>query len=193
MSGKNILKESFVKVRGFVFGFVLSVVLVAGAVFAAGGAQNMQNKWDAFWHGTSWIQAGKVVESEKIAENFEWLKQQVDDLQSQVDNFEPPANYTLIGNSYYISPEKSAKTFLDAVKACDADGAEICSIAQWARACMKLSGSDSSWSNGWEWIADGGDSGYMKVVQDYGTATKCSYMADSSVASSRNFRCCISK
>ncbi len=80
MSGKNILKESFVKVKGFVFGFVLSVVLVAGAVFAAGGAQNMQNKWDAFWHGTSWIQAGKVVESERIAENFEYLKREVDDI-----------------------------------------------------------------------------------------------------------------
>ncbi len=48
----------------------------------------MQNKWDAFWHGTSWIQAGKVVESERIAENFEWLKQQVDDLQSQIDSIQ---------------------------------------------------------------------------------------------------------
>ncbi len=86
MSGKSKLKESFVKVRGFVFGFVLSVVLVAGAVFAAGGAQNIQNKWNAFWHGTDWIDAGKIIRAKEIAENFEWLKQQVDDLQSQINN-----------------------------------------------------------------------------------------------------------
>ena len=53
--------------KGFVFGFILSVALVGGVVYA----------WNAIWHGTDWIQAGKVIESEKVAENFEWLYKRI--------------------------------------------------------------------------------------------------------------------
>ncbi len=64
---KNIMSDDkyFYKLKGFVSGFALSLMLVAGVVYA----------WNAVWHGTDWIQTGEIIKSKEIAENFEYLYQ----------------------------------------------------------------------------------------------------------------------
>ena len=52
---------------GFVLGASLGLMLVASIVFA----------WNAVWHGTDFIQTGKVIPAKEIAENFEYLKQEI--------------------------------------------------------------------------------------------------------------------
>ncbi len=50
------------------------VALVLGAVLAASVAYS----WDAVWHGTDWMVAGETIRAQEVAENFEYLKEQMD-------------------------------------------------------------------------------------------------------------------
>ncbi len=36
--------------------------------------------WDAVWHGTDWIYSGQIIESKRIAENFEYLYNELEQL-----------------------------------------------------------------------------------------------------------------
>ena len=80
MNEKNSFKSSFVsklkEVKFWVFSFFLGLALATGISFA----------WNAVWHGTNWIQSGKIITPREIAENMEYLKQQVDSLQTQINN-----------------------------------------------------------------------------------------------------------
>ncbi len=34
--------------------------------------------WNAVWHGTDWIKSGGSISAKKVAENFEYLKSEID-------------------------------------------------------------------------------------------------------------------
>ena len=36
------------------------------------------------WHGTDWIKDGGVIRAKEVAENFEYLKKRIDDLESKI-------------------------------------------------------------------------------------------------------------
>ncbi len=58
----------FVKIsKKFFLSLLFGLGLAAGFSFA----------WNAVWHGTDWIQSGAMIESKKIAENFEYLYSRV--------------------------------------------------------------------------------------------------------------------
>ena len=40
----------------------------------------VQNSWKPVWRGTDWIQSGRIISAKNIAENFEYLKREVDAL-----------------------------------------------------------------------------------------------------------------
>ncbi len=63
MKKLKIAKFAKEKFKVYLTATLLAVALIAGGTYA----------WNAVWHGTDWIQAGKIVESENIAENFEYL------------------------------------------------------------------------------------------------------------------------
>ncbi len=61
---------------------ILSLSLLFGLTLAAG----FSFAWNAVWHGTRWIQSGKIIGPREIAENFEYLKQELDNLKTVVNN-----------------------------------------------------------------------------------------------------------
>ncbi len=46
---------------------------------------NIAYSWRAVWHGTDWIGTGETISSMEVAENFEYLKKRIDELQSEID------------------------------------------------------------------------------------------------------------
>ncbi len=59
----------------YIFGLVAGLVFASGLVYA----------WNAMWHGTAWIKAGTSIESRQIAENFEYLYRQIENLKTQLN------------------------------------------------------------------------------------------------------------
>ena len=74
MKKLKIAKFTKEKVKVYLTATLLAVALIAGGTYA----------WNAVWHGTNWIQAGKVIESEKVAENFEYLRDKIDQISKTV-------------------------------------------------------------------------------------------------------------
>ncbi len=74
-------KRNYNKIRILSLSLLLGLTLAAGFSFA----------WNATWHGTRWIQSGKIIGPREIAENFEYLKQELDNLKAAVNNL-PGAN-----------------------------------------------------------------------------------------------------
>ena len=72
----------FKKIKFWTFSFFLGLTLAAGVSFA----------WNAVWHGTDWVQSKKVVTPREIAENLEYLRQQINKLQVQVNNLSSSTN-----------------------------------------------------------------------------------------------------
>jgi len=64
------------KFKVYLTATLLAVALVAGGTYA----------WNAVWHGTNWVEPGKVISAREIAENFEYLKQEVDGLREIINN-----------------------------------------------------------------------------------------------------------
>jgi hypothetical protein len=52
-----------------VLSFVIGIIATTGVMTYA---------WSSTWNGTSWITNGGVIDTQKIAENFEYLKQKAD-------------------------------------------------------------------------------------------------------------------
>ena len=67
---------------------LVSVILTGGLTFA----------WNAVWHGTSWIQSGRVITPRELAEYIEYLKQKLDALQIQVNSISSSTSSSTINN-----------------------------------------------------------------------------------------------
>ena len=74
----------FIKNKLIINPFKYLAVFVAGLAFSAG----LVFAWNAVWHGTDWIQSGAVVDAQKVGENFEYLKKQIEDLNTRLNNIE---------------------------------------------------------------------------------------------------------
>ncbi len=62
------MKKAPSKLNKSIFiGLLIGIIFATGFTFA----------WNAVWHGTDWIQSGAMIESKKIAENFEYLYSRV--------------------------------------------------------------------------------------------------------------------
>ncbi len=59
------MKINFKTFRVTTFSLLLGLLLAASITLA----------WSAIWHGTAWIQPGRVISADGIAENFEFLYQ----------------------------------------------------------------------------------------------------------------------
>ncbi len=62
MKKEKILRKTK-SLKNISLSLVIGFSLVAGITFA----------WNAVWHGTDWIDTGKVIPAKEIAENFEYL------------------------------------------------------------------------------------------------------------------------
>ena len=56
----------------------ISLLLTIGLALAAG----LTFAWNAVWHGTDWIKNGTIIDAQKIAENFEYLKQRIEEIET---------------------------------------------------------------------------------------------------------------
>ncbi len=70
------------KIKGFKN---LSLSLIVGLVLASG----LTFAWNAVWHGTDWVQSGKIITPKEIGENFAYLKQEIDGLKNATSNTIP--------------------------------------------------------------------------------------------------------
>lgn len=83
--------------------------------------------WAAIWHGTACINDGAAIDSQMIAENFEYLKTQIDGGSGSTTSSTCPDNFSLIGEigdsgSFCVSTnEKGPTTPLNAIKSCAAN------------------------------------------------------------------------
>ncbi len=68
------------EIRGFFLGSVLTLLLLVSIIVYA------QQKWQAVWHGTDWIDSGETIRAREIAENFEYLLRKMNDLNQRVNN-----------------------------------------------------------------------------------------------------------
>ncbi len=89
------------KIKRVSFVLVLALILTTGLSFA----------WNAVWNGTDWIQSGAMIESKKIAENFEYLKRKSDDLESIINNYHDSGSGTFSDCTASTFKEAGAEHF----------------------------------------------------------------------------------
>ncbi len=101
----KIDKDLFYKIKGFLFGFAFFSVFAFAMVYA----------WGAVWHGTNWNQSGKVVTVKDIAENLEYLKQEIDNLQSSGGGggYSNVQVYTTPGSYNFTVPNGVTRLFVE--------------------------------------------------------------------------------
>ncbi len=71
----KVLKDKFI-----VAPFKYVTVFVAGVVFASG----LVYAWNPVWHGTDWVQSGKVINAKSIGESLQYLYEQVESLKNEL-------------------------------------------------------------------------------------------------------------
>ena len=90
-----------IKINSFVLSASLGLLFAAGITFA----------WNAVWHGTDWMQPGNTINSKEMAENLEYLKRTVNDLNNRINNIEQ--NNTSINSENMPSGSVIAVCFVD--------------------------------------------------------------------------------
>ena len=73
----KVLKDKFLLTP-----FKYVSVFVAGVIFASG----LVYAWNAVWHGTDWVQSGKVINAKNLGESLQFLYEKIEDLNTRLNN-----------------------------------------------------------------------------------------------------------
>ncbi len=86
-------------------------VFVAGVVFASG----LVYAWNAVWHGTNWVQNGKVINAKSIGESLQYLYEQVESLKTNTisGGFNNVVVYSTPGTYNFTVPNGVTRLFVE--------------------------------------------------------------------------------
>ena len=74
---KLIISIKGLNIKNWTLSLILGLVLAGGITFA----------WNAVWHGTDWIDSGKIITAKELAEDLEYLKKRLDDTNTVINNY----------------------------------------------------------------------------------------------------------
>ncbi len=88
-----MLKINLNKIKDVSFGLLLALLLFISIAVYAQQDETLQ-KWQAIWHGTDWIGSGETIRAREIAENFEYLYKELDQIKEIINNNSTSTNPT---------------------------------------------------------------------------------------------------